>query len=558
MSEYEVEPEAPMTYPEDFWDAEREEGLRAAEPAERLFAQGRAWDGEPAGPVLGMAVSRTARGDVSGLSDDELLGAIAANERVAGHHAWVANTLAAEYARRNLEWDPKAGQEVIGEFGEEDYRQEIVVSGMAARGNLARSLTLGRMPECMRLALEGMLDGFRQRIIAEESALLDPVLAAKADELIARHAAGRTPGSLRHLCRRIVLALDPRQAEERRQKAAKGRRVEFAPEQSGNAMMTARELSVSVAMSVKQALTGWARIMREAGLGGSLDNLRADALAALALGRHPVTGGAAPAFTGTAQPAGGGAWDGITPAEQDPAEQAEDEEAAWFNPWGYRDFESGTEAGEPKVPGSPVVTINLLITPGTLDPRTDAPGWIPGWGNITGAAARDLITVGTANPATRWCVTQLDRETGQAVAHGCARGQHRWPPPDGPPPTAVAGFVASLNLTTEPIASTSSDDGHAEPRHDPSRRLRHLIEARNATCATPGCDAAAVSCDMEHRIPWEENGPTDEHNLDPGCRHDHRLKQRKDWKVTKTAPGQTRWTGPSGRTRTVRPTRYTV
>jgi hypothetical protein len=108
----------------------------------------------------------------------------------------------------------------------------------------------------------------------------------------------------------------------------------------------------------------------------------------------------------------------------------------------------------------------------------------------------------------------------------------------------------------EPIARHPADDGHREPHHDPSRRLQHLIIARNTTCATPGCDAAAATSDMEHRIPWEEGGETSEHNIDPGCRHDHRLKQRPDWRVEKTSPQETRWTGPSGRTRIVRPTRY--
>lgn len=526
--------------PDDFWDAEREEGWRAAEPAERLFAQGRTWDAWSASPVLGMAVSRTAQDDVSGLSDDELLGAIAANERVAGHHAWVANTLAAEYAKRNLTWDPKQGQEVIKEFGEADYAQEILVSGMAARGNLNRAVTLDRMPECMRLARGGALDGFRQRIIAEETSLLDPELAGKADRLIARDAAGRTPGSLRHLCRRIVLMLDPGQAERRRKAAAKGRRVEFAQELSGNALMTAREMGVAVAAAIKQALTGWAKIMRAAGIDGSMDNLRHDAAVALLLGRHPVTGDA-PA-TGT--------------VGQDPAEQAEDPEAAYWDPWGYRDPEPGTEAGEPPMPGSPMVNIHLLITAGTLDPRVDAPGWIPEFGNITAQTARDLITAGTGNPASRWCVTEVSPRTGEAVAHGCARGRHRWPSQDTGPP-GIAEFVASLNLRMEQIATDGSDDGHAEPHHDPSRRLRHLIVARNATCATPGCDAAAATSDMEHRVPYELGGQTSEHNLDPGCRHSHRLKQRSDWRVEKTGPRETRWTGPSGRTRIVRPTRYT-
>jgi hypothetical protein len=340
---------AAAVYPDEFWDAGREDGWQGAEPAERLFARGRAWDSEPAGPVLGMAVIRTAEGDVSGLSDDELLGAIAATDRVAGQAARAANVLAAEYARRTTEWDPTLGQEVISEFGEADYRQEVRLSGTAARGNLTRSVTLDQMPQCMRLAHDGALTDYRQRIIAEETALLDPALASTADQLIAQDAAGRTPGSLRHLCRRIVLLLDPAQAEERRKKAAKGRRVEFAPEQSGNAMPAARELSVAVAMGIKQALTGWAKIMRAAGITGTLDNLRADALAALALGRHPVTGGAAPAFTG---PATGGAWDGITPAGQNPADQAEDEEAAHFNPWGFGDYEFGTGTEPGPMPGS--------------------------------------------------------------------------------------------------------------------------------------------------------------------------------------------------------------
>jgi hypothetical protein len=259
-------------------------------------------------------------------------------------------------------------------------------------------------------------------------------------------------------------------------------------------------MSVTVAAAIKQALTGWARIMRAAGIEGSMDNLRHDAAAALLMGRHPVTGAAALSGMPT---------EGEQP-EADPCDS-----------WGYQDIEIGKGTSGPAVPGNPVVSIHLVITPGTLDPRQDAPGWTPGFGNITGQAARDLITAGTGNPCTRWCVTEVDPRTGQAVAHGCARGQHPWPPPSigspgtGPPGSGVAGFVASLNLTMEPIAQDPADDGHAEPRHDPSRRLQHLIIARSATCAPPGCDAAAATADMEHRTPWEAGGQTSEHNLDP-------------------------------------------
>lgn len=543
--------EGPACYPDEVWDAEREMGWRGAEPAERGFAQGRELDGQMAGPLLAMVVTSTAEADVAELSDDQLLGAIAATERVAGHYAWAAGRLAAEYGRRNLVWDPKLGEEVIPEFGEADYAQEILLSGTAARGNLNRSLVLDRMPECATLGRQGQLSAYRQRVIAEEAGQLDAELLAKADTLIAADAAGRTPGSLRNLCRKIVFTLDPGQAEERRKKASRGRRAEFGQEQSGNAMIVARELNIAVTAAIKQALSRWARIMRAAGIEGSMDNLRADAMTALLLGRHPVTGVAA---------------DEIQSADQDPAEQAEDPDAAHFNPWGFQDFEIGTdtEAGPAAAAGAaPVVNFHLLLTEGTLDPRTDAPGFIPGWGWITGAAARDLAAAGSANPASRWCVTEVD-QAGEAVRHGCARGRHRWapagerdgPPATGPPGSAAASFVASLNLAMEPIARHSSDDGHREPQHDPSRKLAHLIRARLATCGTPACDASAFTADMEHTRPYEEGGETSEHNLDPRCRHHHRLKQQADWKVAKTGPGQTRWTGPSGRTRIVRPTRY--
>jgi len=508
-------------YPDEIWDPEREEGWRDAEPTERGFAEGRELDGQLASPVLAMLVTRTAEADLAGLSHDELLGVIAASERVAGHYAWAAGRLAAEYARRNLTWDPKLGEESIPEFGEDDYAQEVLLSGTAARGNLDRSLTLDQMPDCAKLAHQGQLSAYRQRVIAEETGQLDPALLAKADKLIAGGAVGRTPGSLRNFCRKIVFTLDPEQAEERRKKATRGRRVEFGQEQSGNALIVAHELSIAVAAAIKQSLSGWARIMRAAGIEGSMDNLRADAMAALLLGRHPVTG--AP---------------GIQSAQPD---QAED------------DFEIGTgnEAGPSAAAGAaPVVNFHLILTEGTLDPRTDAPGFIPGWGPITGAAARDLVAAGSANPFSRWCATEVD-QNGEAVRHGCARGPHRWAR-DGP----AEGFAASLNLTMEPIARHSGDDGHCEPQHDPSRKLAHLIRARLATCGTPGCDASAFTADMEHTRPYEEGGETSEHNLDPRCRHHHRLKQRSDWKVAKTSPGQTRWTGPSGRTRVVRPTRY--
>jgi hypothetical protein len=185
---------------------------------------------------------------------------------------------------------------------------------------------------------------------------------------------------------------------------------------------------------------------------------------------------------------------------------------------------------------------------------------------------RDMMQAASRHPATRWCVT-LTGADGTAIAHGCARGRHTWDPPPGanqntpaaapgqpPPPAqaaALAEFLARLKISLEPIAKGTCDHRHAEPRYRPSRKLGHLIRARNATCPAPGCQASSWHCDLDHTEPWPE-GPTDECGLGPPCRHHHRTKQAPGWKLQQPEPGVFRWTAPSGRTYETRATTYDI
>jgi hypothetical protein len=120
---------------------------------------------------------------------------------------------------------------------------------------------------------------------------------------------------------------------------------------------------------------------------------------------------------------------------------------------------------------------------------------------------------------------------------------------------ALAEFLARLRVTYEPIAQGTCDHQHAEPGYRPSRKLGHLVRARNATCPAPGCDATSWHADLDHTEPWP-HGSTDECNLGPPCRHNHRTKQAPGWKLEQPEPGLFRWTTPSGRTYETRPTRY--
>lgn len=71
-----------------------------------------------------------------------------------------------------------------------------------------------------------------------------------------------------------------------------------------------------------------------------------------------------------------------------------------------------------------------------------------------------------------------------------------------------------------------------EPGYRPSTRLTRFLRARDLTCRFPGCDRPAEHCDLDHRHPHGDGGPTHPANLRCLCRKHHLLK--------------TFWTGPDG------------
>ena len=225
-------------------------------------------------------------------------------------------------------------------------------------------------------------------------------------------------------------------------------------------------------------------------------------------------------------------------------------------------------AGTARAP-TPAI-INLLVHAGTLFGWDTTPSQAGGWGLLNPAETRDLVGAASMHPQTRWCMTVIGPD-GTAVAHGCSPGRHPWSPapPDAeasPPPSLRDGphakkaeqffdFVRALHITLEPIAKGTCDHRHAEEHYTPSRKLQHLVRARSGTCTAPGCQAQAVHADLDHTTPYPD-GSTDECNLGPKCRTHHRAKQTPGWKVEQPEPGVFRWTLPSGRNHTTRPSTY--
>jgi hypothetical protein len=228
----------------------------------------------------------------------------------------------------------------------------------------------------------------------------------------------------------------------------------------------------------------------------------------------------------------------------------------------------GDGPGGPPGPPGPVAPfpalINLTVPAGNVLGWSAAPGEAGGWGLTDPDDTRRLVQAASLHPGTRWCFTLLGPD-GTAVAHGCARGQHPWIPPpqgggtrDGPDTrqaAALADLLRDLNVTFTPIAKGTCDHASQEDRYTPSRKLKHLVRARTATCPAPGCGAQAYHNDLDHTLAYPA-GITCQCDLAPPCRRHHRVKQAPGWTLTQPEPGVMRWTTPSGRSYTTRPTVY--
>jgi hypothetical protein len=334
--------------------------------------------------------------------------------------------------------------------------------------------------------------------------------------------------------------------------------VELRREDSGAASLAGRELDPAEALAGKASIDAEAVRLRNAGLPGTLGQIRAMILLDRIhqrnswdrLADQPVP--EEPEAPGPADPS------------RDPhrdrqfSDDTDDEDDADVND---DDEEEGRPGGRTPMPA----LINVTVPVGTLLGWSQTPADAGTWGLMDADTVRDLIEAASRHPRTRWCytVTGLD---GEAVAHACARGSHPWPPPpsgrgrssrDGPAPwqARLAELLAGLNATPEPIARGTCDHRHREDRYIPSRKLKHLIRARTARCCAPGCGAQAITGEIDHTVPYPA-GATCEGNLSPPCGRHHHAKHAPGWKLEQAEPGVMTWTTPSGRTYTTRPTQY--
>jgi hypothetical protein len=232
------------------------QGLFVCLPSENLdvarFAQHGESDAMPPGPMLASVVHALAGEDAEGLaalSDDQLLGVIAATRRLESRVAWTQLAALAEFAARRPA-EPaglRRGQSTQScEFAADELAGELHLTWQSAAGHIAYAQAVAdRLPRTFAALAEGRIHPIHLRIVEDETSVLSPADAAAADEELAGQAGSMTFGRLRSSAHRLILKLDPEAARKRKEAARQDAHVRRFREESGNAGMVARAVTSS-------------------------------------------------------------------------------------------------------------------------------------------------------------------------------------------------------------------------------------------------------------------------------------------------------------------------
>ena len=565
----------------DYWaeDDHARDVEHDAAPATAVFGPGGMAESMAPGPRLHALVEQAVRDDLADMSDDEVIGAVAAARRLRRHSEWLELRATREFAHRRWEADSFPARDKDGtwrfhnsaaEHAADEIAFHLTDSRAQAQDRMDLSLVLrDRLPAMDALVAAGQSDERRCQAVHDITCGLSDDHARRVDEALAPDAARLGYDALRRRAAKLAIALDPESERERKQRATRNKaRVERFLERSGNYGFAGRELPVAEALASEAYIRGLAAYLRARGVRASQRAAELMCYLDLTQGRDPRD--RIPGHAGYAGAGDAGDDDIVSPDEgwpdRGPDEGPDDDEGAAGDdgegtggdggspgPWPFSPAGPGRPGGRAPFPAS----INLLVPVGALLGWSTMPGEA-GRDIIDPQTLRDLVRAASHHPATRWCVTVIGEDR-TAIAHGCARGQHPWDGKPAPPRAAaqLARLLGGLGVTLAPIATDSGDAQQREPGYRPSRRLQHLVRARTATCPAPGCGASAHRADIDHTIPWPD-GPTAEGNLGPPCRHHHRTKQAPGWNLEQPEPGVFRWTTPSGRGYETRPTKYDV
>ena len=531
-------------------------GFGSGTGASAGFAEGGLLDTLGPGPALAGFSGAVLEDGLVRLADDEVVGVLRASRRLSAWQNGIELVAVAELDARRMRAAARPTSSRASEDVSCELAAALVLTGRSADLLLGLARDLARLPLVRKALLEGRIDRARAAIFAAELAQLSDLAAAAVAMAFIGIAGSMTTGELRAALRAMALLIDPAAARRRSEKGRADARVEAWQEGSGNAALAGRELPAGDAIAADQRITAIARALKDAGATETLDHLRASVFTALLAGRDLDSLLPVPS-----------AHDGPGPVPAEPGDRPAD----------GTDGRPGPAPAPGPVPGAAAApgglaaltgSVHLTMPVSTWLGLSDAPGEAAGLGPLDAWTCRDLADRLAAGPGTRWHVT-LTGQDGRAAAHACARGspgppRQQGPPlppgptarpsPPGPPGPPSLAWLAGLDFDWLERGSC------CHPRqvrgYRPGNLLRELVRTRQRTCSFPGCRRPARACDLDHTIPWDQDGRTCECNLAPLCRRHHRAKQAPGWHLSQPEPGVLTWTTPHGRSYTVIPDPY--
>jgi Domain of unknown function (DUF222) len=194
----------------------------------RGFTAGGALDRMEPGGRLATVTDRIWDDGLGRLSDDELIGLMTAQRRLASRAAAGELSAVAELAARRSGSDGRPGEHV-----EEEVAAALTLTGRAAGLRVAVAEGLARLPGVGRALAAGRIDLDKAEVFTGQLMLLDVIAANAIAGLVLPRAPRMTTGQLRAALVGQIMDYDPAAVIRRRREAEKDARVETWTEAAG-------------------------------------------------------------------------------------------------------------------------------------------------------------------------------------------------------------------------------------------------------------------------------------------------------------------------------------
>jgi hypothetical protein len=416
-----------------------------------------------------------------------------------------------------------------------------------------------RLPELHDAMAAGDLDPARARTFGEWTADLAEshalsVVASLLPRCRLSEQSRLTTGQLIDRIKSMAIALDPEWARRRYEAKLEERKLVATRESEGTASLSGKHLPVERVAASSARYERLARAAKNAGDQRPINHIRAD----LYLGVNDGTyAGMTDDQILAALLASTVTFDAPVDADSNPG--ADTEPAAEAEPAPPAPEPPGSPAGVPAFePEKSWAGVQLRARLSTLLGLDRNPAELAGWGSCHAELAQQMVReMGAAQwrylftcPDGYFVSTGLlrSRPTGSKQRRVTNQGVIEIVVPiDLLPRLFGADGYGDLAATVAPDLIASWDpvladlyDKLMEPETrrllDPRRRfpgaaLRREVLASLKTCVGSGCRAPAASSEVDHRKDHAKGGLTVEENLNPMCKHDHRVKTEAGWQL---------------------------